>query len=65
MTNAKYNLGYSHGYAGNLVAYPDDEQYMQGFNAGYSRAEKEWRDNQTDDYLPSGVSDAYFDCNYC
>jgi hypothetical protein len=59
-----YERGRIDGYCGILVRYPNNDNYMLGYSAGYSFAEKEYYATLDDRELPSGVSDANIDQHY-
>ena len=59
-----YDLGRQHGYCGLVAKYPNNINYMSGFTAGEKRAEKEWRDNQPDEWIPNGPHDMHPDAHY-
>ncbi len=61
----KYDIGYSDGYCGILVRYPDKKEYMNGYHAGYAAEERNYYATLRDDnLLPSGANDMNQDYFY-
>jgi hypothetical protein len=60
-----YERGKQDGYIGKLVQYPNNANYMRGYNAGYAKAEQEYYDSTSDLECYGGPNDSNFDQHCC
>ena len=59
-----YQMGHVDGYCGIEVRYPNNGNYMRGYNVGYAKAQREYYDSTSDLECYGGNNDSNFDANY-